>query len=154
MKRKGAYFAVVPLLTLALLFTVQASYATVPTRAVSVAIVMDVGSLNQMEVLEGFQYGLPPKLQKQITIKKIYVTKSDAKISSSQINKLNSAEIVIAIGSNASRLLSQTGLDRPVLNIFLPRTAYRLNWEGSGKRASAIFLEQPPERYGQRIYGI
>ena len=119
------------------------------SRHIAIVMVMEVGSLNQMEVQEAFQYGLPEDFQKATKIQKIYIAKNDKKIELSQIAKLERANVVIAIGANASRLLSQLELDTPVLNIFLPRTAYRLHWEGSGKRASAIFLEQPPERYAR-----
>ena len=149
MKRPGIYFSVALLFLLCGLCAEQESPAAVMPRHVTIAMVMEVGSLSQMEVEEAFEYGLPEQLQKTTDVHKIYIAKSDAHIQQSQIGKLKHADIVIAIGTNASKLLSQTQIDTPVLNIFLPRTAYRLHWEGSGKRASAIFLEQPPERYAR-----
>ena len=147
MKLPRTYIAIYLVLILTYVISTRDSIASENDPIFTISVVMEVGSISQMEVLEAFQHDLSIKQLPKSSLQKIYVTKHDDTIGSSQINALNESDIVIAIGTEASKLLSKSSFDTPVLNIFLPRTAYRMHWEGAGKKTGAIFLEQAPERY-------
>lgn len=124
-------------LILALVFT-----HPVVTAGARVGVLLSDSDTTYWEVLEGLQAHLntgPGELA--------VVTLASSDPAQETLADLADVDVVVAVGTRASRVSRQLPERIPVLSVFLPRAAYRsVSAATSGRPRSAIYLEQPLSR--------